>query len=151
VSSSTKAAFLSTPSVYFSLPRGTELQQQSWLFDLDPQWAALPCFCKFDFQAPEAIPAELHHAFDAIVIDPPFITAEVWGKYAQAAQLLLKPEGERAALQPGSKHAAAARALHLAPLTMLPPPVGRWRGAGGAAACARHKTLAARTVRVQAR
>ncbi len=27
-----------------------------------------------------------------IVIDPPFITREVWDKYAEASKLLLKPE-----------------------------------------------------------
>lgn len=28
-----------------------------------------------------------------VVIDPPFITREVWEKYTTAAKLLLKPEG----------------------------------------------------------
>ena len=28
-----------------------------------------------------------------VVIDPPFITREVWEKYAEAARILLKPEG----------------------------------------------------------
>ena len=28
-----------------------------------------------------------------VVIDPPFITREVWEKYAAAARLLLKPDG----------------------------------------------------------
>lgn len=35
------------------------------------------------------IPKELHHTFDFIVIDPPFITAEVWADYAKAAKMLL--------------------------------------------------------------
>ena len=35
------------------------------------------------------IPKELYHTFDFIVIDPPFITAEVWAEYAKAAKLLL--------------------------------------------------------------
>jgi len=35
------------------------------------------------------IPKELYHTFDFIVIDPPFITAEVWADYAKAAKLLL--------------------------------------------------------------
>ena len=30
-----------------------------------------------------------------VVIDPPFITREVWEKYTTAAKLLLKPEGGR--------------------------------------------------------
>ena len=28
-----------------------------------------------------------------VVIDPPFITREVWEKYTEAAKILLKPEG----------------------------------------------------------
>jgi hypothetical protein len=35
------------------------------------------------------IPKELYHTFDFIVIDPPFITAEVWADYAKAAKMLL--------------------------------------------------------------
>ncbi|KAF5838693.1 hypothetical protein DUNSADRAFT_2389 [Dunaliella salina] len=38
-------AFLSTPSVYFSLPKG-ELRSKSWLFDYDDQWAQEPNFAK---------------------------------------------------------------------------------------------------------
>jgi hypothetical protein len=30
---------------------------------------------------------------DVVVVDPPFITEEVWRKYAITAKLLLKPEG----------------------------------------------------------
>ena len=30
-----------------------------------------------------------------VVIDPPFITREVWEKYTTAAKLLLKPDGGR--------------------------------------------------------
>lgn len=33
------------------------------------------------------------HSFDICVIDPPFITREVWQKYAVTARLLLKEEG----------------------------------------------------------
>lgn len=49
--------------------------------------------CRYDFNAPEDVPAELHHTFDCVVIDPPFITEEVWHKYAATAKLLLKPGG----------------------------------------------------------
>jgi 16S rRNA G966 N2-methylase RsmD len=47
----------------------------------------------YDFNKPEELPADLHHAFDLVVIDPPFITREVWEKYAVAAKLLLKEGG----------------------------------------------------------
>jgi hypothetical protein len=35
------------------------------------------------------IPADHLHKFDIVVIDPPFITDDVWRKYAQTAGLLL--------------------------------------------------------------
>ena len=94
--SATKVAFLSTPSVYFSLPKGSPVREASWVFDLDDQWSKDPHYFKYDFNHPEAIPEALHHTFDCVVIDPPFITREVWEKYAAAAKLLLTkdPPGE---------------------------------------------------------
>lgn len=73
---------------------GSPLRQAAWLLDYDDQWATDPHFFKYDFKQPEALPAHLRGAFDCVVIDPPFITREVWALYAQAAQLLLAPGGE---------------------------------------------------------
>lgn len=39
------------------------------------------------------IPQSHQHTFDYIVVDPPFITEDVWKKYATTIKLLLKPEG----------------------------------------------------------
>ena len=36
----------------------------------------------------------MHHTFDMCVIDPPFITREVWEKYTEAAKLLMKEDGK---------------------------------------------------------
>ena len=47
----------------------------------------------YDFNKPEDIPKELHKQFHLCVIDPPFITREVWEKYAEAAKLLLEDDG----------------------------------------------------------
>ena len=41
----------------------------------------------------EELSPELHGVFDMVVIDPPFITREVWDKYAKCAKLILKPDG----------------------------------------------------------
>lgn len=90
----TKAAFLSTPSIYFSLKRGSPLREASWVMDLDEQWAKEPGYFAYDFNAPETLPPECLGAFDAVVIDPPFITEEVWAKYATTAKLLLAPGGK---------------------------------------------------------
>lgn len=35
------------------------------------------CHLRYDFRKPEDIPEELHHQFDGVVIDPPFITRDV--------------------------------------------------------------------------
>ena len=39
-----------------------------------------PNFVFFDFHKPEDIPKEFHDTFDFILIDPPFITLDVWSK-----------------------------------------------------------------------
>ena len=35
LANSKKACFLSTPSIYFSLPKKSDVRKESWLFDLD--------------------------------------------------------------------------------------------------------------------
>ncbi|CAM9135585.1 unnamed protein product, partial [Phaeothamnion confervicola] len=84
-------AFLSTPSVYFSLPENT--RSACKCFDIDDKWARDPGFVHYDFNRPEDIPETLRSAFDMVVIDPPFITEEVWREYATAARMLLKSGG----------------------------------------------------------
>ena len=44
----------------------------------------------YDFNEPENVPSELLNSFDMIVIDPPFITREVWEKYTATAKILMK-------------------------------------------------------------
>ena len=48
------------------------------------------CFYPYDFNKPEEIPEEYHGTFDMAVCDPPFITKEVWTKYTEACNILLK-------------------------------------------------------------
>lgn len=55
-------------------------------------------FVAFDFNQPLSITSEFHHTFDFIVIDPPFITNEVWEKYTVATQLLLRSDHGRVLL-----------------------------------------------------
>ena len=71
----------------------SDLRKRSALFDLDRQWSREPNFVLYDFNNPEDIPINIHNTFDCIVIDPPFITEEVWTLYAAAAKLLLAPGG----------------------------------------------------------
>jgi 16S rRNA G966 N2-methylase RsmD len=88
--SNKSTAFLSTPSLYFSL-KSPQLKTSSYLFDFDENFAktAPNNFVHYNFYEASKIPKEFHHSFDYVVIDPPFITEEVWKLYADAAKLLL--------------------------------------------------------------
>jgi hypothetical protein len=89
-----RVAFLSTPSVYFSLAEGCDTRNQSIVFDYDRQWESHPNFRFYDFNEAETIPADLRGSFDLCVVDPPFITEDVWRKYAEAVRLCLRPGGK---------------------------------------------------------
>jgi len=86
-------AFLSTPSIYFSLPDESQVRAQSVVFDFDRQWDTHPNFRFFDFHQPGAIDSALWRSFDWVVVDPPFITRDVWELYADAVKFCLKPGG----------------------------------------------------------
>lgn len=51
-------------------------------------------FVFFDFNHPENIPKKYEGYFDMLVIDPPYVTKEVWEKYAEAIKFILSPEGK---------------------------------------------------------
>lgn len=82
-----RIAFLSTPSVYCSLPAQSRARQASIVFDIDEQWAG-PNFRRFDFH--QGVDAD---SFTAAIVDPPFVTRDVWLKYCQAIKKLLAPGG----------------------------------------------------------
>jgi hypothetical protein len=83
----TKVAFLSCPSLYFALTDG-DLRSRSKLFEFDRQWESDTGFVFYDFNHPDKIPVGLWDAFDLVVVDPPFITREVWAKYAETIRLI---------------------------------------------------------------
>ena len=87
-----RIAFLSTPSVYFSL-KDPAVKAASRVFDvlifrltlsnqIDKRFASDPGFVYYDFTKPTDVPKECKEYFDFIVIDPPFITHEVLSKVA---------------------------------------------------------------------
>jgi|TARA_B110000208_G_scaffold189429_1_gene250947 hypothetical protein len=93
-----RIAFLSTPSIYFSLAKGGAARSESWVFDYDRQWEGTCDHFKFyDYNDAEGsiADASLHGSFDVVVVDPPFITRDVWSLYADAVALLLNPEGSK--------------------------------------------------------
>ena len=83
---SQKIACISTPSLYFSLPE--EIRRSSKVFDIDTGFSRDPGYVCYDFNHLETIPQDLYHYFDVIVIDPPFITREVWEKYSETVKLI---------------------------------------------------------------
>lgn len=92
-----RCAFLSTPSIYYSL-KNKSVKASSKNLDFDTSFSKDPNFVFYDFNHPDKIPEELHHQFHLVVIDPPFITEEVWQKYQEASKLLLVEEGGHALL-----------------------------------------------------
>jgi EEF1A lysine methyltransferase 1 len=84
----TAIACISTPSLYFSLPE--DVRASSKVFDIDQSFARDPGFIYFDFNNIDSLPDSLTCTFDVVVIDPPFITREVWEKYARAGKRLAK-------------------------------------------------------------
>lgn len=64
----------------------------------DKQWEEDPSFEFYDFNHPENINAKYHGAFDLLIMDPPFITEDVWRKYALAAEKLLKRDAQTGAI-----------------------------------------------------
>eukprot|EP00746_Dinoflagellata_sp_MGD_P165724 gnl/MRDRNA2_/MRDRNA2_95166_c0_seq1.p1 gnl/MRDRNA2_/MRDRNA2_95166_c0~~gnl/MRDRNA2_/MRDRNA2_95166_c0_seq1.p1 ORF type:complete len:394 (-),score=88.13 gnl/MRDRNA2_/MRDRNA2_95166_c0_seq1:30-1211(-) len=85
------AALVSSPSVYFSLPE--KVRERCKVLDFDRQWSSDPGYVFYDFNDPEDIPAELKGNFDFVLVDPPFITREVWEKYAATTKLLCRDGG----------------------------------------------------------
>lgn len=84
-----KAAFVSTPSIYFAL-KSAEVRERSVILDYDERFKAKAAKLGgesifYDFNDSLNIPEKYHHAFDFVVIDPPFITEEVWSKVGNFA------------------------------------------------------------------
>lgn len=86
-----RVAFLSTPSLYFAFD---EAERHNFhLLDLDDKatWSKDVNYAYYDYNVPLGFDVSLRSSFDMVVIDPPFITREVWEKYAQTAAALAAP------------------------------------------------------------
>lgn len=85
---------MSTPSVFFSI-KDWQTRSGFFVFDLDEKFAVKnPNYFKYDFNKPEEIPEKFNGYFDFLLVDPPFITKEVWEKYAVAIHKLAKKDNE---------------------------------------------------------
>lgn len=105
-----RVAFLSTPSLYFSLPADSTTRKESVVFDLDEQWAGGANFRRFDFND-GSVGDDLAGTFDCAVVDPPFITREVWAKYAECIRSALRPGGALLCTTVGENEAALRSVL----------------------------------------
>ena len=55
-----------------------------------------------------------------VVADPPFVVREVWQKYKQACDLLLKPDAKFLCTTPQENIAMMAEVMNLRPITFKP-------------------------------
>jgi hypothetical protein len=85
-----KVAFLSTPSLFF---KSLERNINSFLFEYDSSFKRIAGdrFVFYDFNLPEDI-VDHRESFDLIIIDPPFISAEVIEAYAKTCRILSNPD-----------------------------------------------------------
>ena len=86
-----KIAFVSTPSIFFSLE--PSLRDQSYLFDYDERLIKRHQNAfKFDFNNFEDLSKEdkILSQFDFIVVDPPYINEPSWSKFAEFVKLIAK-------------------------------------------------------------
>ena len=82
------AALVSCPSIYFALP--DHLKSRCVVLDLDTQWNTDPGYHCYDFNIhpDQQLPSRLHNNFQLIIVDPPFVTREVWEHYAISSKWL---------------------------------------------------------------
>jgi len=83
-----RVAFLSTPSLYFAFDEAERRNFHLFDFDSKAPWSNDARYVYFDYNHPLSFDESLRNAFDMVVIDPPFITREVWDKYAATTEAL---------------------------------------------------------------
>ncbi|RLN13785.1 hypothetical protein BBO99_00005535 [Phytophthora kernoviae] len=86
-----------TRSFWQKFPEKEELNQYWYSTDtFDPKFSSEgDRFIPFDFHKPQDLPQDLLGTFDFIVIDPPFITREVWELYTESIKLLMRSKDSR--------------------------------------------------------
>lgn len=129
-----RVAFLSTPSLYFCLESawkqycnssGAVMPVHPVLFDFDQSLGlSIPHnFYRYDFRKPDTLPDDMLKSFDCVVIDPPFITEEVWRSYATTSELLLSEKSKLFIGTSVLENAALLQALFQANPTPFQPSI----------------------------
>jgi hypothetical protein len=89
-----RVAFVSCPSLFFGLPAAVRAAARHALLEIDvAAFGSTPGFVLYDHCHPEALPAALAGQFDAVCLDPPLISPEVWELTARTARHLLGARG----------------------------------------------------------
>lgn len=83
-----RVAFLSTPSLFFAFDEAKRRNFHLFDFDSKAPWSNDANYVYFDYNHPLSFDESLRNTFDMVVIDPPFITREVWDKYAATTEAL---------------------------------------------------------------
>lgn len=93
-----RIALLSTPSIYFSIPE--QYLPYCTLLDFDPKFetsiqklnvkqSGSPQFVLYNFNQPlEGISQSMRGTYTMIIVDPPFVTRDVWERYSETIQAL---------------------------------------------------------------
>ncbi|GMF22151.1 unnamed protein product [Phytophthora lilii] len=89
-------AFSSTYGILKEIMKHRKVADSFVSSQFDPKFSSEgDQFVLFDFHNPKELPSNLVGTFDFVVVDPPFITREVWELYAQAVKLLLRSKDSK--------------------------------------------------------
>lgn len=85
-------ALMSAPKAMVGFKNIDPCRDNLYIFEYDRRFAEVyPIeYVYFDFNEPELVPEHLHHSFDFIHFDPPYLNANTLKKYKQTLELLAK-------------------------------------------------------------
>ncbi|KAJ3064643.1 hypothetical protein HDU98_011962, partial [Podochytrium sp. JEL0797] len=87
---------VSSPTVFVEMMKSAETLPKNltpYVFEFDTRFSVFnTSFIHYDFNHPTtfASPELLHHQFDTLVVDPPFLSDECWTKTAETVRWLAK-------------------------------------------------------------
>eukprot|EP01105_Mastigella_eilhardi_P006063 TRINITY_DN17669_c0_g1_i1.p1 TRINITY_DN17669_c0_g1~~TRINITY_DN17669_c0_g1_i1.p1 ORF type:complete len:209 (-),score=80.17 TRINITY_DN17669_c0_g1_i1:38-664(-) len=86
-----RIACLSTPTIYKALRGMHYNKKKATLFEYDRRFGSFgKHFVFYDYKSPDDVPPELHHTFDFVCADPPFLARECLAKFLVTMALLCK-------------------------------------------------------------
>ena len=87
----TRIACVCCPSLYVTLLRIKPESSTITLLEYDSRFGKFgEDFVYYDYKNPHQVPSSLHHSFDLVVADPPFLSEECLSKVSETVKLLAK-------------------------------------------------------------